>query len=107
MLWAVLTAPAHVLCPRAVRQGHERVAPQRRAGGNHREGAFPSCATVQSVTDACCSLPQANLKTYRFIDNVWTFVLDDATFTLSLGKQTKTIHVQDAKIVAAAAPATR
>ena len=70
---------------------------------------FPSCPTLQSVTDACCWLlpAQANLKTYRFIDNVWTFVLDDATFTLSLGKETKSIHVQDAKIVAAAAPATR
>ena len=64
---------------------------------------FRPALTVQ-LTCVDWLLPQANLKTYRFIDNVWTFVLDDATFTLSLGKSSETIRCESAKIVAAAAP---
>ena len=48
---------------------------------------------------------QGHLHTYRFCDNVWTFFLETATFTLTLGGgSTESVTVDKAKIVAVAAP---
>lgn len=44
---------------------------------------------------------QGNLDTYRFCDNVWTFLLDDVTFTMTgPGGFKDTAHVEKLKIVA-------
>jgi transcription initiation factor TFIIA small subunit len=48
---------------------------------------------------------QGHLHTYRFCDNVWTFFLENATFTLTLGSGTETVTVDKAKIIAVAAAA--
>jgi hypothetical protein len=42
------------------------------------------------------------LDTYRFVDNVWTFFLENATVTFTLGGQTDTVTVDKAKIVSVA-----
>lgn len=46
------------------------------------------------------ALIKGNLHTYRFCDNVWTFILEDASVTLTLGDGKETISVDTAKIVA-------
>jgi transcription initiation factor TFIIA small subunit len=44
---------------------------------------------------------KGNLDTYRFCDNVWTFVLDDVTFTVTgPGGYKDAAHVDKLKIVA-------
>lgn len=44
---------------------------------------------------------QGNLDTYRFCDNVWTFLLDDVTFSMTgPGGVKDTAHVEKLKIVA-------
>jgi transcription initiation factor TFIIA small subunit len=48
-------------------------------------------------------LAQGHLHTYRFCDNVWTFFLENATFTLTLGSNSETVAVDKAKIIAVAA----
>lgn len=50
---------------------------------------------------------QGNLDTYRFCDNVWTFILDDVTFsTTGPGGFKETAHVDKLKIVACDGKAT-
>ena len=46
------------------------------------------------------------MHTYRFCDNVWTFFLENASFTITLGSQSETVTVDKAKIVAVAAATT-
>jgi len=44
---------------------------------------------------------KGDLHSYRFCDNVWTFVLNDATFdAVGLGGQKESILVKSVKIVA-------
>lgn len=46
---------------------------------------------------------QADLDSYRFVDNVWTFFLQNATITVTLGGQSETVTVDKAKIISVAA----
>lgn len=46
---------------------------------------------------------QADLDSYRFVDNVWTFFLQNATITVTLGGQSETVSVDKAKIISVAA----
>ena len=55
------------------------------------------------MLNALVALPfQGNLENYRFVDNVWTFFLENATVTFTLGGQTDTVTVDKAKIVSVA-----
>ena len=47
---------------------------------------------------------KGNLHTYRFCDNVWTFFVEDASITLSLGGKKETVLADKVKIVAVGAP---
>ena len=46
------------------------------------------------------ALIKGNLHTYRNCDSVWTFILEDASVTLTTGDGKETISVDTAKIVA-------
>ena len=59
-------------------------------------GAFP-----HARPSALCY--QGHLDTYRFVDNVWTFFLENATVTFTLGGQSDAVTVDKAKIIAVAA----
>jgi hypothetical protein len=61
---------------------------------------------VRRLNPPRTSLSQGHLHTYRFCDNVWTFFLENATFTLTLGSHSETVAVDKAKIVAVAAATT-
>ena len=46
---------------------------------------------------------QGHLENYRFVDNVWTFFLENATVTFTLGGQSDTVSVDKVKIISVAA----
>ena len=67
-----------------------------------REASSGHSAMTAHVPLSAAPRPtQGNLDTYRFCDNVWTFILDDVTFSITgQGGFKDTVVVDKLKIVA-------
>ena len=72
-----------------------KVREDREASSGH------SAMTAHVPLSAAPRPTQGNLDTYRFCDNVWTFILDDVTFSITgQGGFKDTVVVDKLKIVA-------
>ncbi|CAD6234726.1 unnamed protein product [Miscanthus lutarioriparius] len=101
MAWASTSTPTHSACWHTVFDSHLGAVLLLHCGAQSRlpvsyiKSRCPSPSNLPMELEKLCTFP-GHLHTYRFCDNVWTFILTDASFK----NEETTEQVGKVKIVA-------